>query len=72
MGINDPISEVHFLVSNSTLPLWRTELHELDSHILPPELPSTCDILIIETGYAGITTAYHLFDDEALTNLLFF
>lgn len=64
MGINDPISEVRFPVSNSTLPLWGTELHELDSHISSPELPSTCDILNIGAGYAGIITVYRLSDDR--------
>jgi ribulose 1,5-bisphosphate synthetase/thiazole synthase len=48
----------------STVPFWRTELHELDDHCSTPDLPSTCDILIIGGGYAGITAAYHLLCGE--------
>ncbi|KAE9374639.1 FAD dependent oxidoreductase [Stipitochalara longipes BDJ] len=49
-----------FPCKDSTLPFWRTELHELDSHRSTEELPKTCDILIIGGGYAGISAAYHL------------
>ena len=53
-----------FPVANSTLPFWRTELHELDSHRSTPKLPSEVDILIIGAGFAGVSTAYHLLDDN--------
>jgi cation diffusion facilitator CzcD-associated flavoprotein CzcO len=64
MGSNVPISQGLFPLSNSTSPFSRTELHELDSRRSSPELPSKYDILIIGAGYAGITTAIHLFDDK--------
>lgn len=48
---------------NSTHPFWRRELHELDTHNTE-KLPSSCDILIIGGGYAGISAAYHLLCPE--------
>ncbi|TVY30611.1 Gamma-glutamylputrescine oxidoreductase [Lachnellula hyalina] len=49
---------------SSTLPFWRTELHELDSARTTPELPKETDVLIIGAGYSGASTAYHLCDDN--------
>lgn len=49
----------------STLPFWRTELHELDSTRTTPTLPQECDVVIIGAGYAGASTAYHLTDGNA-------
>ncbi|KAG0648261.1 Gamma-glutamylputrescine oxidoreductase [Hyphodiscus hymeniophilus] len=54
------MAEPFFPSKESTLPFWRTEPHELDTHRSTPELPKTCDILIIGAGYAGITSAYHI------------
>jgi NADH dehydrogenase FAD-containing subunit len=51
-------------VSNSTLPFWRTELDALDSHNSTPKLPSHVDILVIGAGFTGVSTAYHLLDNE--------
>ncbi|RDW59036.1 hypothetical protein BP5796_11960 [Coleophoma crateriformis] len=48
--------------ANQTLPFWRTELHELDNHRSTPELPQSCDVLIIGAGYSGASTAYHLIE----------
>lgn len=53
-----------FPVANATVPFWRTELHTLDKHRSTPDLPTTFDIVIIGAGYAGISTAYHLVDDN--------
>lgn len=51
-------------VSQSIIPFWRTELHELDEHRSTETLPTECDILIIGGGYAGIGAAYHLLAGE--------
>jgi hypothetical protein len=42
-----------------------TELHELDDYRSIEELPSSCDLLIVGGGYAGISATYHLlYGDE--------
>lgn len=48
--------------STSTLPFWRTGLHQLDNYRSTEVLPAQCDVLIIGAGYAGVSTAYHLLD----------
>ena len=47
-------------VPNSTASYWRSEPHWLDEHRSTKELPSKADIVIIGTGIAGVSTAYHL------------
>lgn len=47
-------------VKESTLPFWRTQLHELDSHRSTENLPLECDLIVIGAGYAGVSTLYHL------------
>ncbi|KAM5449683.1 hypothetical protein MaudCBS49596_004804 [Microsporum audouinii] len=42
-------------------PFWRTEPHKLDAHRSTPDLPPTCDILIVGSGYSGASVAYHIF-----------
>lgn len=56
---------------NSTLPVpnptqsyWRTPPHPLDSLRSTPSLPTTCDILIIGAGLAGVSTLYHLLGEH--------
>ncbi|KAI0835361.1 FAD dependent oxidoreductase [Hypoxylon sp. FL0890] len=51
-------------VPNATIPYWRTELHELDSHRSTPELPRKQDIVIIGAGFAGAALAYYLLKDQ--------
>jgi myosin-crossreactive antigen len=51
-----------FPVANATVPYWRTELHEIDSHRSTEDLPADCDIVIIGAGLAGVSTAYFLLD----------
>lgn len=63
MGSTEPISGP-FPSKESLTSFWRTELHELDDHRSTPALPSSCDVLIIGAGYAGITSAYHLLANE--------
>jgi glycine/D-amino acid oxidase-like deaminating enzyme len=67
-GLPSPASGP-FPCENSTLPFWRTELHELDSYRSTKQLPKSCDVLIIGGGYAGIAAAYHLLcEDESSTS----
>ncbi|KAI1084130.1 FAD dependent oxidoreductase [Whalleya microplaca] len=51
-------------VPNATTPVWRTELHELDSHRSTPELPDKQDIVIIGAGFAGAALAHYLLEDN--------
>jgi len=51
-----------FPVPNSTLPYWRSELHEIDSIRTSEKLPEECDVVIIGAGLSGVSTAYHLLD----------
>jgi heterodisulfide reductase subunit A-like polyferredoxin len=60
MDSQEPIVNKVLPSKESTIPFWRTELHELDTHRSTTNLPSSCDILIIGGGYTGITAAYHL------------
>lgn len=53
-----------FPVANSTLPYWRTQLHEIDSHRSTAELPTECDIIIIGAGMSGVSTAYFILNDN--------
>ncbi|KAI4604221.1 hypothetical protein KJ359_000352 [Pestalotiopsis sp. 9143b] len=58
-----PVQPV-FPVADATVPFWRTELHELDSHRSTEQLPAKQDVVIIGTGFAGTTCAYYLTDDN--------
>lgn len=49
-------------VPNSTASYWRSEPHRLDEYRSTKQLPSQADIVIIGTGIAGVSTAYHLLD----------
>ncbi|KAI2629070.1 FAD dependent oxidoreductase [Hypomontagnella submonticulosa] len=51
-------------VPNATVPYWRTELHELDSHRSTPELPKKQDIVIVGAGFAGAALAHYLLKDN--------
>ncbi|KAG0648210.1 hypothetical protein D0Z07_5294 [Hyphodiscus hymeniophilus] len=52
-----------FPVANSTHSYWRSELHDIDSH-RSEEFPSECDVLIVGAGISGVSTAYHILDDN--------
>ncbi|KAI9740281.1 MAG: hypothetical protein M1834_004859 [Cirrosporium novae-zelandiae] len=54
----------HFPRHDSTLPFWRTQLHEIDTHRTTSELPAEADVVIVGSGYAGTSTAYHLLDNN--------
>ncbi|KAL7625391.1 hypothetical protein AAE478_004609 [Parahypoxylon ruwenzoriense] len=51
-------------VPNATIPYWRTELHELDSHRSTPRIPEEQDIVIIGAGFAGAALAYYLLKES--------
>ncbi|VUC24910.1 unnamed protein product [Clonostachys rosea] len=53
-----------FPVPDATLPFWRTDLHQLDTHRSTAELPQKCDVLIIGSGLSGAATAYHILDNN--------
>ncbi|KAF2799376.1 FAD dependent oxidoreductase [Melanomma pulvis-pyrius CBS 109.77] len=43
---------------------WLSEPHDLSNFRSTPKLPTECDIVIIGSGMAGITVAYHLLQDN--------
>jgi len=47
-------------VPNPIKPYWLSEPHKLAEFRSTTDLPAACDIAIIGSGMAGITTAYHL------------
>lgn len=51
-------------VPNPTSSFWTAEPRLLDSHRSTPDLPETCDVLIVGAGFAGVATAYHLLKDN--------
>ncbi|KAI1444840.1 FAD dependent oxidoreductase [Annulohypoxylon stygium] len=51
-------------VPNATVPYWRMELHELDSHRSTSELPQKQDIVIIGAGFAGAALGKYLLEDS--------
>lgn len=51
-------------IAGATVPFWRTELHELDSFRSTETLPDECDIIVIGAGYAGVSTVYHLLEQN--------
>jgi ribulose 1,5-bisphosphate synthetase/thiazole synthase len=51
-------------VANTTVPYWRSELHEIDSYRSTEKLPEECDIVIIGAGLSGVSTAYFILDDN--------
>ncbi|KAI1103252.1 FAD dependent oxidoreductase [Jackrogersella minutella] len=55
-------------VPNATVPYWRTQLHELDSHRSTPELPQKQDIVIIGAGFAGAALAHYLLKDGSASS----
>lgn len=55
-------------VPNPTASYWLSEPHWLDNHRSTPELPSHADFVIIGTGIAGVSTAYHLTETDKLAN----
>ncbi|CAK3862226.1 related to oxidoreductase [Lecanosticta acicola] len=49
-------------VPDSTLPFWRTDLDELDTHRSTEQLPTEADIVVIGAGYAGASIVHHLLE----------
>ena len=51
-------------VANPVRSFWNAHPRPLDNHRTTPTLPSTCDVLIVGAGFAGVATAYHLLQEE--------
>ncbi|KAF7524690.1 hypothetical protein G7054_g11341 [Neopestalotiopsis clavispora] len=49
-----------FPVANPTASFWLTQPHHLASYRSSETTPEECDIAIIGTGLAGVSTAYHI------------
>ncbi|KAK2780679.1 hypothetical protein FQN53_001056 [Emmonsiellopsis sp. PD_33] len=49
---------------NGMRSFWHTEPHKLENHRSTENLPSECDVLIVGAGYAGVSTAYHILQDN--------
>lgn len=47
-------------VASPTTPYWRTQLHPIDDLRSSETLPAECDVAIVGSGMAGVTTAYHI------------
>lgn len=67
-GSDIPTMNKVFPVPNSTASYWRSEPHWLDEYRSTRDLPSQADVVIIGTGIAGVSTAYHLLDGNNNTN----
>jgi glycine/D-amino acid oxidase-like deaminating enzyme len=51
-------------VANPMPPFWNSYDRPLDDYRSTPELPATCDVLIIGAGFTGVGTAFHLLKDN--------
>lgn len=47
-------------VPNGLVSFWRTQPHILDDHRSTPDLPCDTDIVVIGSGYAGVSTVHHI------------
>jgi glycine/D-amino acid oxidase-like deaminating enzyme len=47
-------------VPNPVTSFWNSEPHDLDDHRSTAELPSTSDIVVIGSGFAGVATAHFI------------
>ena len=62
-------AELRLPVPNSTKSFWHEELHELADHQSTSTLPQECDVLIVGSGYAGVSTAYSLVKGPGSENI---
>jgi len=44
--------------------VWTVPPHPVDDYQSTPNLPESCDILIVGSGFAGVATAYHILKDK--------
>lgn len=53
-----------FPVDGGSVSFWRSEPDVLDSHRTTPELPKQADVVVIGSGYAGASTAFHILNGQ--------
>ncbi|OJD17276.1 hypothetical protein AJ78_02610 [Emergomyces pasteurianus Ep9510] len=53
-----------FPMPNGMRSFWHSEPDSLENYRSSENLPRECDILIIGAGYAGVSTAYHILQDN--------
>lgn len=51
-------------VPNPTASYWQSEAHALANHQSAPTPPATADVVIIGSGITGVSTAYHLLQQQ--------
>ncbi|KIW39160.1 uncharacterized protein PV06_08961 [Exophiala oligosperma] len=53
-----------FPVKDPAPSVWTASPHPLDDYQSTIELPGQCDVLIVGSGFAGVSTAYHILKDD--------
>jgi glycine/D-amino acid oxidase-like deaminating enzyme len=59
------MSPSSFPVDDPVESFWTSQPHPLDNYQSSPTLPSSCDILIIGSGFSGVASAWHIFNSNS-------